>query len=215
MGFRRRGMRSGEEMARGALPGAARRPGAENSSNRTAIVDQFARAENPDAAFAAFDRFLERTTRRRPISFAVAAKSRTDPLCRADPRRLRRVLPVFSRKILTSSIRWSIRVSSAPCRTRTRLETALARALEDTQGYEAVLDAIRQFGQEHMFLIGARILSGSVSAEQAGELFATPCRRTAARRASPGARTILPQRTAASAGNGAPSSRSAASAPAR
>ena len=31
---------------------------------------------------------------------------------------------------------------------------------------------MRQFGQEHMFLIGARILSGTVSAEQAGEAFA-------------------------------------------
>ena len=35
-----------------------------------------------------------------------------------------------------------------------------------------MLDAIRLFGQEHMFLIGARILSGSISAEQAGEVFA-------------------------------------------
>ncbi len=48
----------------------------------------------------------------------------------------------------------------------------MPRALAETRGYEAVLDAIRLFGQEHMFLIGARILSGSVSAEQAGEVFA-------------------------------------------
>jgi [glutamine synthetase] adenylyltransferase / [glutamine synthetase]-adenylyl-L-tyrosine phosphorylase len=53
-----------------------------------------------------------------------------------------------------------------------RLEAELAGALEDARGYETVLDAIRLFGQEHMFLIGARILSGSVSAEQAGEIFA-------------------------------------------
>ena len=32
--------------------------------------------------------------------------------------------------------------------------------------------ALRMFGQEQMFLIGARILSGTVSAEQAGEAFA-------------------------------------------
>lgn len=53
-----------------------------------------------------------------------------------------------------------------------RLETALAQTLQETRGYEAVLDAIRLFGQEHMFLIGARILSGAMSAEQAGEAFA-------------------------------------------
>ena len=54
----------------------------------------------------------------------------------------------------------------------TQLEAELARRLVETHGYEDVLDAIRLFGQEHMFLIGARILSGSVSAEQAGEVFA-------------------------------------------
>ena len=31
---------------------------------------------------------------------------------------------------------------------------------------------MRLFGQEQMFLIGARILSGTVSAQQAGEAFA-------------------------------------------
>ena len=43
-----------------------------------------------------------------------------------------------------------------------RLEAELGRMLEDAPGYEAALDAIRLFGQEHMFLIGARILSGSM-----------------------------------------------------
>ena len=53
-----------------------------------------------------------------------------------------------------------------------RLETELAQALNSSRGYEDMLDAIRLFGQEHMFLIGARILSGSLSAEQAGDVFA-------------------------------------------
>ena len=52
------------------------------------------------------------------------------------------------------------------------LEADLVRALGEAHGYEDVLDAIRLFGQGHMFLIGARILSGSVSAEAAGEVFA-------------------------------------------
>ena len=38
--------------------------------------------------------------------------------------------------------------------------------------YEDFLDRIRIFAQEQMFLIGTRILSGTVSAEQAGEAFA-------------------------------------------
>ena len=40
------------------------------------------------------------------------------------------------------------------------------------QSYEDFLDRIRIFAQEQMFLIGTRILSGTVSAEQAGEAFA-------------------------------------------
>ena len=50
-----------------------------------------------------------------------------------------------------------------------------------------------------MFLIGARILSGSVSAEQAGEVFAAARRRSAPRAARTGCKRILPPRTAASA----------------
>src|SRR6185312_340684 len=38
--------------------------------------------------------------------------------------------------------------------------------------YEDFLDRLRMFSQEQMFLIGARILSGTVSAEQAGGGFA-------------------------------------------
>jgi glutamate-ammonia-ligase adenylyltransferase len=53
-----------------------------------------------------------------------------------------------------------------------RLRENLERSLTETSGFEAMLDTIRLFGQEHMFLIGARIISGSLSAEQAGETFA-------------------------------------------
>ena len=53
-----------------------------------------------------------------------------------------------------------------------RLDAELANRSEHADSYEDFLDRIRLFGQEHMFLIGARILSGTVSAEQAGEVFA-------------------------------------------
>jgi len=49
-----------------------------------------------------------------------------------------------------------------------RLDAALAQASYD----EDLLDRIRMFGLEYMFLIGARILSGTVTARQAGEAFA-------------------------------------------
>jgi len=49
-----------------------------------------------------------------------------------------------------------------------RLTVALARARFD----EDLLERIRMFGLEYMFLIGVRILSGTVTARQAGEAFA-------------------------------------------
>jgi glutamate-ammonia-ligase adenylyltransferase len=53
-----------------------------------------------------------------------------------------------------------------------RLAGELARVLGEAPGAEEFLDAVRSFAQERMFLIGARILSGSLSAEQAGAVFA-------------------------------------------
>ena len=53
-----------------------------------------------------------------------------------------------------------------------RLKQELTRSLDQSSSYEDILDRLRLFGQEHMFLIGVRILSGTVSAEQAGEAFA-------------------------------------------
>ena len=53
-----------------------------------------------------------------------------------------------------------------------KLAAGFTASLREARTYEDLLDRARQFGQEQMFLIGARILSGTVSAEQAGEAFA-------------------------------------------
>jgi len=91
------------------------------------IIDRMSRAENPDAAFATFDRFL------------------------AELRAGGRFLSLLRQKPLVAELK---------------------RSLGETRSYEDFLDAVRLFGQEQMFLIGARILSGLVSAERAGEVFA-------------------------------------------
>jgi glutamate-ammonia-ligase adenylyltransferase len=52
------------------------------------------------------------------------------------------------------------------------LTAGLERSLGLATSYEDFLDRNRIFAQEQMFLIGTRILSGTVSAEQAGEAFA-------------------------------------------
>jgi [glutamine synthetase] adenylyltransferase / [glutamine synthetase]-adenylyl-L-tyrosine phosphorylase len=135
------------------------------------IVDQLSRAENPDAAFAAFDRFVA----------GLRGGGRFLSLLRQNPELIR-----FIGLMLSVAPRLADILAQHPhvidplidpsffgsLPDEQQLEAGLRRALSDTESYEEVLDAIRLFGQEHMFLIGARILSGSVSAERAGELFA-------------------------------------------
>jgi glutamate-ammonia-ligase adenylyltransferase len=135
------------------------------------IIDQFARAEYPDAALAAFDRFLE----------GLRAGGRFLSLLRQYPELMRfialilgvapRLADILAQNphLIDSLIDPSFFGSLPDEKT---LEADLARTLAELPGYEELLDAVRLFGQEHMFLIGARILSGSVSAEQAGGLFA-------------------------------------------
>ncbi len=134
------------------------------------VLDQLARAENPDAAFAAFDRFLA----------GLRAGGRFLSLLRQNPELMR-----FVALILGTAPRLADILAQNPqvidplvdpsffgsLPDEARLGSELARVIAETRGYEPALDAIRLFGQEHMFLIGARILSGSVSAEQAGEQF--------------------------------------------
>src|SRR4029077_2714331 len=52
------------------------------------------------------------------------------------------------------------------------LSQRLATTLQDAASYEDFLDRLRLFGQESLFLIGTRILSGTVSAQQASIAFA-------------------------------------------
>src|SRR6185437_1065784 len=55
---------------------------------------------------------------------------------------------------------------------RRELSERLAATLKDADSYEEFLDRLRLFGRESLFLIGTRILSGTVSARQAGIAFA-------------------------------------------
>jgi [glutamine synthetase] adenylyltransferase / [glutamine synthetase]-adenylyl-L-tyrosine phosphorylase len=135
------------------------------------LIDQFSRAENPDAAFAVFDRFLG----------GLRAGGRFFSLLRQNPELIR-----FVALILGTAPRLADILAQNPhfidplidpsffgsFPDERWLEAELAGSLAETRGYEAALDAVRLFGQEHMFLVGARILSGSVTAEQAGEIFA-------------------------------------------
>jgi [glutamine synthetase] adenylyltransferase / [glutamine synthetase]-adenylyl-L-tyrosine phosphorylase len=135
------------------------------------IIHQLAATESPDAAFTAFDQFLA----------GLRAGGRLLSLLRQKPE-----LVGFIALILGTAPRLADILARHPhvidplidpasfaaLPGAKELEEGLARVVAESRGYEEVLDAIRLFGQEHMFLIGARILSGSLSADRAGDVFA-------------------------------------------
>ena len=135
------------------------------------LIDHLARAENPDGALVALDRFLAglhggarllSLLLRNPDLVALLA------LALGTAPRLADILAVHP-QVMDALIEPSF-FGALP--DAARLAAELDTSLAQSRSYEDVLDAARQFGQEQMFLIGARILSGTVSAEQAGEAFA-------------------------------------------
>jgi glutamate-ammonia-ligase adenylyltransferase len=135
------------------------------------LIDHLARAENPDRALTALDRFLaglhggarllSLLRRNSDLVTLLALALGTAP-------RLADILAVHP-QVMDALIEPSF-FGALP--DAGKLDGELKGSLAQARSYEDLLDRARQFGQEHMFLIGARILSGTVSAEQAGEAFA-------------------------------------------
>ena len=135
------------------------------------LVDHIARAENPDAALVGFDRFLGN----------LHGGARLFSLLRQNPdlvALVARVLGTAPR--LADTLAQHPQVMDALTDSTffgalpgpEKLEATLSVSLAQAGSYEDFLDRVRLFGQEQIFLIGARILSGTVSAQQAGEAFA-------------------------------------------
>ena len=135
------------------------------------LVEQFARSDNPDAALVAFDRFLGN----------LHGGARLLSLLRENPG----LLSLFA-LLLGNAPRLADTLASQPqvidglldpeffgaLPDAERLGARLTESLGQAGSYEDFLDRVRLFGQEHMFLIGTRVLAGTVSARQAGEAFA-------------------------------------------
>jgi glutamate-ammonia-ligase adenylyltransferase len=136
-----------------------------------ALIDGLANAEEPDDAVAAFDRFLE----------ALQRGGRLISLLREN-----RELVALVALILGAAPRLGDMLARQPqimdglidprffgaMPDRKELSARLATTLQDAGSYEDFLDRLRLFGQESLFLIGTRILSGTVSAQQASVAFA-------------------------------------------
>jgi glutamate-ammonia-ligase adenylyltransferase len=135
------------------------------------LIDHIAKAENPDAALLVFDRFLGN----------LHGGARLFSLLRQNPD-----LVALVASVLGTAPRLADTLAQHPevldplidpaffdaLPGPDKLAASLARSLEQAASHEDFLDRVRLFGQEQNFLIGARILSGTVSAQQAGEAFA-------------------------------------------
>jgi [glutamine synthetase] adenylyltransferase / [glutamine synthetase]-adenylyl-L-tyrosine phosphorylase len=135
------------------------------------LIPHFARSANPNGAVLALDRFLA----------ALQAAGRLLSLLRQNPD----LISLFA-LVLGTAPRLADSLAQFPevmdavidpsffgaLPEETELALGLARSLQQAASYEDFLDRIRIFAQEQMFLVGTRILSGTVSAEQAGEAFA-------------------------------------------
>jgi len=135
------------------------------------LIAGLAKAEDPDTAVVVFDRFLQALQRGGRL-FALLSQNRD--------------LVALVALILGAAPRLGDMLARQPqimdglidprffgaMPDRRELSTRLAATLEDAHSYEEFLDRLRLFGRESLFLIGTRILSGTVSAQQASVAFA-------------------------------------------
>lgn len=135
-----------------------------------ALIETFARARDPDATFLAFDRFLSRL----PTGIQFFSLLKNNP---ALFDLLMSVLSTAPR--LTDLITRRVHAFDAlldpaffgGLPSTDDLSEHLSRTLADATCYEDRLDRARIFGQEQLCLIGVRVLSGAVSAPDAGRAY--------------------------------------------
>jgi len=135
------------------------------------LIEALAQTANPDSAFAAFDRFLSQL----PTGVQLFS------LLRANPNLLRLVADIMGsaprlagilsrrRRVLDAVLDPRV-IGNLP--TAEELDTLIRQEFESASDFQEILDRARVTGNEQMFLIGVRILSGIIVAGQAGGAYA-------------------------------------------
>ena len=141
------------------------------------LLEALARTAQPDMALGTFDRLSGRPARRRAAFRAAAHQPAT--CCKSSPTSWapRRALPVSSAVARVSWMRCSIPAFLGTLPSREALAAIVEAALAESRSYEDCLDRARAVGQEQAFLIGVRVLSGTVTAEAAGRAYAALAER--------------------------------------
>jgi [glutamine synthetase] adenylyltransferase / [glutamine synthetase]-adenylyl-L-tyrosine phosphorylase len=136
-----------------------------------ALIKELADAEEPDRAVAAFDRFLQALQRGGRLFTLLGQNRELVALVALVLGAAPRLGEMLARQPQLMDGLIDPRFFGA-MPDRRELSARLAATLKDAGSYEEFLDRLRLFGQESLFLIGTRILSGTVSAQQASTAFA-------------------------------------------
>jgi [glutamine synthetase] adenylyltransferase / [glutamine synthetase]-adenylyl-L-tyrosine phosphorylase len=140
------------------------------------LIEALAATANPDLAFVGFDRFLAELPsgvqlfsllKQHPgLIELIAAIMGTAP-------RLARILS--KRRRLLDAVLAPGFFGSVP--SEGDLDAMIAAEFDGAAGFEDVLDRARRIGHEQAFLIGVRVLTGSIGAAQAGGTYALVAER--------------------------------------
>ena len=136
-----------------------------------ALIDGLAHAEEPDDAVTAFDRFLQALQRGGRLISLLSQNRDLVALVALVLGAAPRLGDMLARQPQIMDGLIDPRFFGA-MPDQNELSARLAATLQDADSYEDFLDRLRLFGQESLFLIGTRILSGTVSAQQASVAFA-------------------------------------------
>ncbi len=135
------------------------------------LVRALSRAEEPDAAVVAFDRFMQALQRGSRLISLLSQNEDLVALVALILGAAPRLGDMLARQPQIVDGLIDPRFFGA-MPDQSELSARLTATLADADAYEEFLDRLRLFGQESLFLIGARILSGTVSAKEASAAFA-------------------------------------------
>jgi glutamate-ammonia-ligase adenylyltransferase len=135
------------------------------------LMRGLSRAEEPDDAVMAFDRFLQALQRGGRLISLLSQNKDLVALVALVLGAAPRLSDMLARQPQIMDGLIDPRFFGA-MPDQDELSARLAATLADANSYEEFLDRLRLFGQESLFLIGTRILSGTVSAQHASVAFA-------------------------------------------
>jgi glutamate-ammonia-ligase adenylyltransferase len=135
------------------------------------LMEGLAHAEDPDNAVVVFDRFLQALQRGARLITLLSQNRELVALVALILGAAPRLGDMLARQPQLMDGLIDPRFFGA-MPDQTELSARLTETLKDADSYEEFLDRLRLFGQESLFLIGARILSGTVSAQHASIAFA-------------------------------------------